>query len=167
MNQFKAGKGNDLPNFLKIWSGDAITKDRVNHENNVPIRCPHPCLTVFGGLPPDMLGSMVDPQGRADGFMDRFLLAYPEPLPVAEWSDVGVPEDVVDEWAEQVARLWSRGLTIKEGRAVPDVAHFDSEAKAACGEHYNALAAEMNSPDFNPALRGRGESCVSMLADWC
>ena len=34
MNQFKGGKGNDRSNALKIWSGDAIVKDRVGHENN-------------------------------------------------------------------------------------------------------------------------------------
>src|SRR5262249_6061714 len=34
MNQYKLGKGNDRSNALKIWSGDRITKDRVNHENH-------------------------------------------------------------------------------------------------------------------------------------
>ena len=45
MNQFKGGKGNDRANALKIWSGDRIVKDRVNHENDIPIRCPHPSLS--------------------------------------------------------------------------------------------------------------------------
>ena len=89
MNQFKGGKGNDRSNALKIWSGDRIVKDRVNHENNEPIRCPHPALSIVGGLTPDMLGELADPRGRADGFIDRFLLAYPDPLPVADWSEPG------------------------------------------------------------------------------
>jgi len=154
MNQFKAGKGNDRAIALKIWSGDAIKKDRVGHENNAPIRCPYPCMTLVGGLPPDMLGSMADAKGRADGFLDRFLFAYPEPLPVADWSERGVPEDTADAWSALVARLWARPMNAKEGRAVPHVARFTPEGKAAWQERYDAHAAEMNEPGFDPALRG-------------
>jgi hypothetical protein len=102
MNQFKGGKGNDRSNLLKIWAGDAIKKDRVNHENNVPIRCPHPMLTIVGGMTPDMLGSMLDPKGRADGFIDRFILTYPDPLPVPPWSERGVCEETAEAWSS----LW-------------------------------------------------------------
>src|SRR5262249_27496519 len=77
LNQYKAGgKGSDRANLLKIWSGDMIVRDRVNHEANIPIRCPHPALSIVGGLTPDMLGELMDPKGRADGFIDRFLLVY-------------------------------------------------------------------------------------------
>jgi hypothetical protein len=154
MNQFKGGKGNDRSSALKIWSGDAIKKDRVNHENNVPIRCPHPSLSIVGGLPPDMLGELLDPKGRADGFLDRFLLAYPEPLPVADWTTRGVPEGVADAWYEVVARLWQRPLANKEGLAVPHVVRFTPPGVASWEAHYKAHVAEMNSPHFPPSMRG-------------
>ena len=154
MNQFKGGKGNDRSNVLKIWSGDRIVKDRVNHENNEPIRCPHPSLSIVGGLVPDMLGELTDPSGRADGFIDRFLLAYPDPLPVADWSDRGVPDDVADDWRSLIARLWMRSLDFKNGRSVPHVAYFTPEGKARWEERYNAHSAEMNAADFPPFLRG-------------
>ena len=126
----------------------------MNHENNIPIRCPHPSLTIVGGLTPDMLGELVDPKGRADGFIDRFLLAYPDPLPVADWSDRGIPEDVADDWRSLIARLWMRPLDFKDGRSVPHVAYFTPEGKARWVERYNAHSAEMNAPDFPPYLRG-------------
>ena len=154
MNQFKAGKGNDRPNALKIWSGDSIKKDRVAHEDHVPIRCDHPCLTIVGGLTPDMLGSLTDPRGRADGFIDRFLLTYPDPLPVAEWSGGGLPEDTAETWRALVARLWIREMNPKDDRLVPHVARFTPEAADAWVERYNEHVAEMNAPGFNPALRG-------------
>jgi hypothetical protein len=154
MNQFKGGKGNDRPIALKIWSGDAIKKDRVNHEANVPIRCPHPCLTIVGGLPPDMLGSLIDPMGRVDGFLDRFLLSYPEPLPVADWSERGIPDETIEEWRRLVARLWARPMDVKEGRTVPHVARFTPEGRAAWRKYYHAHWAEMHAPEFDPALRG-------------
>jgi hypothetical protein len=154
MNQFKGGKGNDRSNVLKIWSGDAIKKDRVNHENNAPIRCPHPCLSIVGGLPPDMLGELLDPKGRADGFLDRFLLTYPDPRRLPPWSERGVSDETAAEWHALVARLWQRPLNLKEGRPVPHVAHFTPEGKACWQGYFNAHVAEMNRDDFPPTLRG-------------
>jgi hypothetical protein len=154
MNQFKGGKGNDRSNALKIWSGDRIVKDRVGHEAHIPIRCSHPALTIVGGLTPDMLGELRDPKGRADGFIDRFLLAYPDPLPVADWSDRGIPEEAAADWRELIARLWMRPLDVKDGRSMPHVAHFTPEGKARWEERYNSHSAEMNAPDLPPYLRG-------------
>jgi hypothetical protein len=154
MNQFKAGKGNDRANSIKIWSGDRIIKDRVTHENNEPIRCPHPSLSIVGGLTPDMLGELADPKGRSDGFIDRFLMVYPDPLPVADWSDRGISDDLANEWRELIARLWMRPMDTKDGRAVPHVAYFTPEGEAQWEQRYNAHSAEMNAPDFNPHLRG-------------
>jgi len=154
MDQFKGGKGNDRSNAIKLWSGESIKKDRVNHENNIPVRSPHPSLTIVGGLPPDMLGELLDPKGRSDGFIDRFLLDYPDPLPVACWSDKGIPEAITDEWCAIVARLWYRTLNVKEGRLVPHVASFTPAGKARWEALYNAHKDEMNADDFPPALRG-------------
>jgi hypothetical protein len=154
MNQYKGGKGNDRSIALKIWSGDRIVKDRVNHENNAPIRCPYPTLSIVGGLTPDMLGELVDPKGRSDGFIDRFLLAYPDPLPVPDWSNRGIPVEVTNDWRSLIARLWVRPLDFKEGRSVPRVAYFTPEGKARWEERYNAHCAEMNAGDFPPYLRG-------------
>src|SRR5262249_24606605 len=138
MNQFKGGKGNDRSNALKIWSGDRIVKDRVNHEANIPVRCPHPALSIVGGLPPDLLRQLIYPRGRADGFLDRFLLAYPAPVPVADWSDRGIPEDVAADWRCLISRLWMRPMDVKDGRTVPHVLYFTPEGEARWVEHYNA-----------------------------
>jgi hypothetical protein len=155
MNQFKGGKGNDRANALKIWSGDKITKDRVNHENNTPIRCAHPTLTIVGGLTPDMLGALTDPRGRADGFIDRFLLVYPDPLPVADWSYTGISDDLDDDWTGLITRLWMRPLDVaKDGRSVPHVAYFTVKGKARWEERYNEHSEEMNAGAFPPFLRG-------------
>ncbi|MDG3006081.1 DUF3987 domain-containing protein [Paludisphaera mucosa] len=154
LNQYKGGKGNDRAAVLKIWSGDALKKDRVAHENHEPIRCPHPMMSIVGGLPPDMLGEIVDGKGRADGFIERFLFAYPDSLPVPEWSNAGVPEVVAEGWRQVVGRLWSRPMNYKDGRDVPHVAFFTPAAAAAWRRSYDAHSVEMNSSDFPPTLRG-------------
>lgn len=168
LNQYKAGgQGSDRPVLLKIWSGDSITRDRVTNADRVPTRCPYPCLSIVGGLPPDMLGTLADPKGRSDGFRDRFLFSFPEALPVPRWSERGVPTDVADAWCDLVARLWKRPMTLKEGRLVPHVARFTPEGKAVWTERFNAHAAEMNAVDFNPEFRGpwgKGRDYAARLA---
>jgi hypothetical protein len=114
LNQYKGGKGSDRANLLSIWAGAAIKKDRVTNENRVPVRCPHPCMSIIGGLTPDMLGELLDVRGRADGFLDRFLFAYPDPLPAAPWAWGGVPGDVADDWTKLVLRLWQRSMDSRE-----------------------------------------------------
>ncbi len=154
MNQFKGGKGNDRSNALKIWSGDAIKKDRVGHEDHAPIRVPFPTLTVLGGLTPDMLGELADAKGRSDGFVDRFLMTYPDPRPVPEWSDRGLPPETAEDWANIVRRLWQRDMRIQEGRSCPHTVKFTATGKAAWVIAYNAHSREMNADDFPASLRG-------------
>ncbi|QEH34273.1 hypothetical protein OJF2_28080 [Aquisphaera giovannonii] len=155
MNQYKAGgKGSDRAVALKLWAGDAIKKDRVNHEDRVPVRCPHPCLSLVGGIQPDMLREMADAKGRSDGFLDRFLFAYPDSLPVPEWSERGIADDVLDDWCVLVARLWSRPMAVKEGQSVPHVVRFSAVGKARWREHYDLHAAEMGDPGLPASLRG-------------
>jgi hypothetical protein len=155
MNQYKAGgKGNDRSYHLKLWSGVRGKRDRVGHDGYVLNRNEHPFICIVGGLTSDMLGSMLDPQGRLDGFFDRFLFAYPESLAVAGWTERGISEDTIGAWCHLVDRLWQRMMNDKDGQAVPHTAFFTPEGKDAWLEHYDAHAAEMNAPDFPPSMRG-------------
>ena len=154
MNQFKGGKGNDRPNILKIWSGEAIKKDRVGNEHLVPIRCNHPCLSIIGGLTPDMLGELLDPKGRSDGFLERFLFAYPDPHPIPLWTDKGVCNETSEDWFGILVQLWKRSMIVDEGRTVPNVAKFTEEGRSRWREHYDRHAEEMNSDGFDPSMRG-------------
>ena len=154
MNQYKGGKGNDRSILLAFWSGEAVTKDRVGQGNQVTIRCPHPSLAILGGMTPDMLGSLIDPKARSDGFVERFLFAFPDPLPVPRWTSRGVPKEVSEDWFKLVCRLWERQMAEERGRPVPHVANFDEDGGSQWENHYNAHSDEMNDPDFSPALRG-------------
>lgn len=154
LNQFKSGKGSDRASLLKIWSGDAFKKDRVAHENNAPIRCPHPSLAIVGGMTPDMMGELADPRGRADGFTDRFLFTFPNSPSIPSWTNAGVPDDVAEGWADVVERLWSRPLDIRDGRSVPHVARMTPRAETAWRRLYDEHSTEMNDPGFPPSMRG-------------
>ena len=83
LNQYKGGKGGDKQFWLTPWSSQDYT---VNRKGKEPLRIERPFLSVIGNIPPDMLGDLADRRGREDGFIDRILFAYPDPVTV-KWTD--------------------------------------------------------------------------------
>ena len=154
MNQYKGGKGSDKQFLLSAWSGTSIKIDRVKHDANIPTRVPHPCLSIVGAMTPDLITSIADPSGKDDGFVDRFLFAYPDSRPIPDWTEQGVDDATLAGWSELVARLWQRPLNVKEGRSVPHVALMSGSARDVWTEGYNRHCHEMNAVDFPGRLRG-------------
>jgi hypothetical protein len=72
-NQYKA-KGNDKQFFLTLWNNLPVQVDRKTYD--IPDFVSSPFVTLFGGIQPGRLGDLVD--GKGDGFVDRFLISYPE-----------------------------------------------------------------------------------------
>ena len=50
---------------------------------------PHPFLAVIGCIPPDVLSELQERGGQQDGFIERILFAWPEPVPT-RWTDAAV-----------------------------------------------------------------------------
>ncbi|MCY7977723.1 DUF3987 domain-containing protein [Bacillus inaquosorum] len=73
------------------------------------MQIPKPFLTILGGIQPDMIEEIVKAEtaGSAnDGFIDRFLFCYPDPVP-SNWTDEDVSEEVVDEYCSVVFKLYN------------------------------------------------------------
>jgi len=152
-NQYKGGKGNDRQVWLNIWSGTGIVKDRVGAGRAISIRCPHPLMTIVGGMQPDMLGELVDAKGRSDGLVERFLFTVPDQGPVPRWTRAGIAESVAKDWADVVERLWALQMNVSaDGRSVPHAAFMDTRAEAEWDRLVNDHIDEMNDPEF-PAVR--------------
>lgn len=83
LNQYKGGKGADRQFWLSAWSCQDYT---VNRKGKPPVRITRPYLSVIGNIPPDMLGELADRRGREDGFVDRILFSYPDPVRV-RWTE--------------------------------------------------------------------------------
>ena len=155
MNQYKGGRGSDRRGYCTIWSGQLINRDRIGQDAPEYTRCGHPSLSIVGGMTPDLLGTIADAQGRADGLQDRFLFAYPEPRPVPGWSDQGVSQAAKDGWAGIVERLWLRPMEASsEGENRPRVIRLSADGQTAWRDLIEAHAAEMNADGFPYALRG-------------
>jgi Protein of unknown function (DUF3987) len=81
MNQYRGGKGADVPTFSSIWSGQPINVLRKTTEDAYVQR---PFVSVLGGIQPDLLDELNS--GKDDGFVDRLLLVYPRPV-TRRWTN--------------------------------------------------------------------------------
>ena len=93
MNQYKQGKGADRQFYLSVWGGAPVKVDRVGAGTPTSISVPHPCLSVVGCIPPDVIPHLDDQSGQEDGFLPRLLFAWPQPVPV-RWKEIVVPQEI-------------------------------------------------------------------------
>ena len=101
MNQYKGGKGADRQFWLSAWSCQDYT---VNRKGKEPLRVTRPFLSIIGNIPPDMLGELADRRGREDGFIDRILFAFPDPVQV-KWTDTSPDPDLEKQYVRACLKL--------------------------------------------------------------
>jgi hypothetical protein len=152
LDQYKSGgKGNARQSYLKMWSNNAIYVDRKGSDE--PVVVPNPYVTLQGAIQPSVLGEIG--AGRDDGFLDRFIFAYPEP------HRGGYSEDIISAQAELtyynvIGALWDRQPAGEDeaDEIRPRVVRMDPEAKSLFVEEANNLAGEMHAVGFPEVLRG-------------
>lgn len=76
-------KGGDRQNYLSLWAGSPLKVDRAGSETKI-IR--YPCVSVIGGIQPDILPDLADDAQRRDGFVERVLMTWPVARPI-RWTD--------------------------------------------------------------------------------
>src|SRR5829696_5416954 len=151
LDQYKSGgKGNARQSYLKMWWNNAIYVDRKGSEE--PVVVPNPYVTLQGAIQPAVLDEIG--AERDDGFLDRFIFAYPEP------HKAGYSEDTISPQAELayenvIGDLWNKQPEGEDGDELrPRVARLDPGAKELFVEAANNLAGEMHAVGFPEVLRG-------------
>jgi putative DNA primase/helicase len=165
MDQYKNHRGSDRQFYLSAWSNSAVSVDRKNLDE--PIFLARPFVGVVGSIQPGVLPELIaHRQGReGDGFLDRFLFSYPEPM-LSRWSDEEISLEAV--WAVQV--LYDRlreELPLEHndnGDPRPREVRLSEEALARFREEVDALREEMEEPDFSNVLRGPWSKLEAYLA---
>jgi hypothetical protein len=145
MNQYKGGRGADRQAWLSYWNGAPVI---INRKGQDPIVIDRPFACVAGCLPPDVLGDLMDERGRGDGFLDRVLLAYPDPVPVTYTEAIVTPEAVAD-YAEVMTAILMSGTD-----TTTTVVTMTPSGHTAFVELMGWICDQMNSPDCPGYLRG-------------
>jgi hypothetical protein len=144
MNQYKGGRGADRQFYLSAWAGEPVMVDRKGQVGG-SVFVERPFLAVAGGLVPDLLGMLRGERYVADGWLDRFLLSYPEEPRAAAEDWLCLDPDTAAAWEKTLADL----------RGAPEhVAGLTDCGKTAWQAFTRDLADEMNSDGFAECLRG-------------
>ena len=186
MNQYKGGKGQDRQIYLALWAGETIIIDRKSDKSRdgAPLFVRDPFTAITGGLQPAVLRDLGGDSSRKgaepdDGFLDRFLFGFPEPLKAKGEQWLSVSDTARAAWAEVVQQLLNlsmvtvtepaapRGATAEEGVFAATAPTADDESHVrpflvnltTCGrkswkQFTDAHAAELNDPDFPAYLAG-------------
>ena len=153
MNQYRSGgKGADRQHYLSMWSRALLKIDRKSSPE--PVIVPRPFLGITGGIQPDHLPGLVDAEAREDGFVDRILWSYPDPVPDV-WTTEGVshePIAAVDALFEKLHAL--QGAEQPDGTVVPRRVRLGARAMVMWSEWYAAHTAESEAESFPTHLRG-------------
>lgn len=156
------GKGADRQHYLSMWSRSPIKIDRKSRPD--PIIVDRPCLSVVGGIQPDVLPDLVEHASRDDGFIDRLLFAYPDIGP-DRWTEGGVDEATQIAVEKLFAAMYDlTGAEMPSGDVVPRVARFGGEARSLWHEWYDENAAEHRDDNMTASLRGTWAKLPSQLA---
>jgi hypothetical protein len=158
LNQYKAGKGHDRQIYLKIWNHATSRIDRKNNPDGIPLRIYRPFLAILGGIQPSILDMLHGNRGfqRADdGYLDRYLFAYPEDQPAAGETWREITEQASGIWASTIDRLLDKEMTLEgDGTKRPWLKRLTKTGKEAWVTFTTAHAAELNSEKFPENLRG-------------
>jgi hypothetical protein len=149
MNQYKpGGRGADMQMYLSLWSGAAISVDRKGSPE--PLRILHPYLGIVGGIQPDLLESLKVTTARSDGFIDRFLFAYPAMPPATGENWMQLNPELRQSWGDALKQLWA----LQMDNGAPVQVNMTTDAQQAWKAFTDKLAEERNASDFAEVLQG-------------
>lgn len=160
MDQYKQGKGSDRQFWLSVWSSKAVSVDRKTQQQPIILDKPFVCL--YGSIQPGILSELGG--NRDDGLLDRFLFAYPEPVP-SRWSDAEITPEAQKAVTDLYNSLRALQLDVDvNDTPVPKALYFDADAKSLFIQHFNAHNAEMDTIGFPDRLRGPWKKLEAYLA---
>lgn len=161
------GKGNE-GFYLSIWTGGFINVERVS---SAPLRVESPFLSIGGTIQPGVLKEIPKAVGSKNGFIDRFLFAWPEsekPL----WKLDEVNKGLIEKYDEVILRLLEldfRQDELGEGwiENKPNVVKLSDAAREKLFHYFN----EVNKPicdneknELLAGIHGKFDLHVSRLA---
>lgn len=94
MDQYRAGKGRDVENWLSIFNGGSMQVNRKTDGYRVYI--PRTSISICGTIQPGVAAdTLFTERFIENGFASRILSVQP-PSSIVRWSDRDVPDDVDD-----------------------------------------------------------------------
>ncbi|HZC05157.1 MAG TPA: DUF3987 domain-containing protein [Ktedonobacterales bacterium] len=172
LNQYKNGKGSDREHYLSLWSGARVIVNRRGR--GAPLIIERPVLNIVGAIPPDILSELADERGREDGFIHRFLFAWPGAFS-HRWTRAVVSDDVSHRYDALFRDLFTlQGAPdLETGERYPDVMSLTGDAQLLFEQFYNEIYEELEGVALSTAMRGPlskmpGHAArLALVLHWC
>jgi hypothetical protein len=146
-DQYRAGKGRDVENWLSIYNGSSCQVNRK--ADNYRIYLPTTAISVCGTIQPEVAkGTLFSERFVSNGFAARILSAMP-PAEIVRWTEAEVPEHVDTDMNRLAQRLYA--LTGEQGQERSIYLPFESEAKQLFIRYLNDTAD--HAARMEPVLR--------------
>lgn len=131
--------------FLSNWSRQAIQTDRKGSD---PIKIDTPSIGVAGTIQPGILDSLADEDRSENGFLHRFLFAWPE-VQALPWDTTPPDGSIFFQWHIIVKRL----LELPLYNGGPKVLTYTPEARTMLFNWQRANTEKINN-ETSEYLRG-------------
>ena len=129
MNNYS--KGNQESIYLQFWSNKPTSIDRVSKD--VPLSLPQPFLGIIGSLQPRVIQKLFPKEKTNNGFLQRFLFAFPsnsEKLPI---NDNELPPDLISNYIQWIKRYRNDNhieFDNETGKPKPKIYYWNEQAKS-------------------------------------
>lgn len=144
MNNYS--KGDQSSVYLSFWSNKPTSIDRVSKP--VPLWLPQPFLNIIGSLQPRVLPKLF-PSGKTDnGFLQRFLFAFPACSEKQPINDFEVNETLLlkyNRWIEKYRLSTPIQIDAETQKPTPKIYYWDQDAKAYFYKWQNENTASVNA----------------------
>lgn len=148
MNQYRNGRGADRETWMEFWDGSPYPVNRKTHPE--PLIIPRPFVNVLGALTPDDVDALVRRGNPEDGFIQRFLIAFPKDVEfLPEPREVPGADTASEAYANLLGGLFELdAATDEDGLLVPRVVSWQPSSKDIYDAWYQDHRMEANCADF-------------------
>ena len=150
LNQYRAGKGADREFYLSSWAGAPALINRRTRS----VALGESCLSIVGAIPPDVLVTLNGESGREDGFIHRFLFAWPGPVK-HRWTDAVISPEVEQRYCEMFRQLFQlQAMSADPTSSRPRRLGLTQRARALFIGFFDMIHEEAESSETPAAMRG-------------
>lgn len=128
MNNYS--KGDQISVYLSLWSNKGISIDRVGKP--VPLLLREPLLNILGSIQPRALPKMFPANKSDNGFLQRFLWAFPTNTQKQPINDTEINEDLIksyNKWIIDYRIATPIHIDNDSGKIISKIYYWSQDAK--------------------------------------
>lgn len=132
-NKYRSGSDEQM--WTQLFTGGGVIVNRVGSD---PVKINDTCIGIFGGIQPEILHTFA--RGKIqNGFVDRWLFAFPEKVPYPKFDDVDIDKKIARNWGKIIDKILKLPFD-----GTPNVVKLSPGAKRLYKEWYNRLSEQKN-----------------------